>query len=72
VPRGLDGLLAVVMYFEPILSFFCEVSAFILSALLFTTYLYVSCLLYWGIERGMIKNVYCLHVKYPFFLSDFN
>jgi len=55
--------------------FFSEksvVRAFILSALLFTMHLYVSCLLFWGNERDMIKNVYCVHVKYPFFMCDFN
>jgi len=42
------GWLAVVMHFEPIVCVFSEisvVSAFILSALLFTMHLHVSCLL---------------------------
>ena len=53
--------LSVVMYFSQFWVYFSEISvigAFILSVLLFTMHLYVSCLLYLGNERDIIKNVY--------------
>ena len=41
------------------------IGAFIFSALLFKMHLYASCLLYWGIERDMIKDVYLSSCKVP-------
>jgi len=54
--------------------YFSEISvigAFIISALLFTMHLYVSCLLYLGIEREIIKNVYLSSCKVPVILLRF-
>ena len=64
----LRGWLSVVMYFSQFWVYFSEISvigAFIFSALLFTMHLYVSCLLYTGIERDIIKNVYLSSCKVP-------
>ena len=58
----LHGWLAVMMHFEPILSVFSEisvVSAFILSALLFTMSLYVSCRFVLGILSRQ-SDIICL------------
>jgi len=44
------------------------IGASIFSVLLFTMHLYMSCLLYLGIERDIIKNVYLSSCKVPVIL----
>ena len=48
------------------------IGAFIFSALLFTMHVYVSCLLYSGTERDVIKNVYLSSCKVPVIIFNFN
>jgi len=65
---------AVVMHFRKYVVYFREISVigdFIISASLLAMHLYVSCLLYLGIERDIIKNVYLSACKVPVTLFRF-